>query len=436
MPITRAAALAMSEGAEQPVRTSRFREHTNTSNSIRPPPEELWKDLEIESLIECYNEENARPPIERKTSANSTSSNGSGYAASSGFGTVTSVAGPGVLTKQQSAANAQQEGTYARFQRAVASMLGSVLGKRKASSTDAEREKEKGERERAHKQHIMEERKRAADAAYYEAKESGLLPTPKVFVRPAMAARSRSRNNSMPAPPLNIFRLTTAVAHASTPRRTPSLHHTPSKKDLQKQQKLSKRVSDLEFKLASARKDLHSILHTDVPPVPPLKSLERNQQPTPDHSQSENEAIPQIDSPVPEPPRSIGRIVKKRKATLHDDDSDYKPTAPTTDSEADIDPLSDNPFSASEGENETPGQQRMIKRVRSSASRRNLKRQSTRLQKRLSRASPKRGEKEIRIVPDGEDVPAVPVIPVEMEGLGQRVRIGDDGFGGLGHEIF
>jgi hypothetical protein len=59
-----------------------------------------------------------------------------------------------------------------------------VLGKRKAGSADAERDKEK---------QILEERKQAADEAYQArklAQEQGLLPTPKVFVRPALTPRS------------------------------------------------------------------------------------------------------------------------------------------------------------------------------------------------------------------------------------------------------
>ena len=44
-----------------------------------------------------------------------------------------------------------------------------------------------------------------------------------------------------------------------------------SKKDLQKQQKLTKKVSDLETKLEKARRELHLSMD-DIPPVPPLPS--------------------------------------------------------------------------------------------------------------------------------------------------------------------
>ncbi|CBX97005.1 predicted protein [Plenodomus lingam JN3] len=58
-----------SETPSNPPRASRFREHTNTSNSIRPPPDELWKDIAIDNLIDKFNEENAAPPpTSRKSS--------------------------------------------------------------------------------------------------------------------------------------------------------------------------------------------------------------------------------------------------------------------------------------------------------------------------------------------------------------------------------
>ena len=427
----------MSEWREETtsqLRASRFKEHTNTYNSIRPPPDELWRDLGIEQLIEQYNEENAKPPVSRKSSANRVPSASrpalarNASSTSNGLGTTTSVS-------TQPTTPAPHGGTYARIQRAVASVFGSVLGKRKAAAMEAEREKS----EKAQHQQILDDRKTAAEAAYHDAKERGLLPTPKVFVRPAM--RAASHNSGTPAPPLDKLRLTAAVADAATPNRIPrtprtpgTLHHTPSKKDLHKQKKLSKRVSNLEIKLASARKELQTVLHSDLSAVPPLPTLKRanQQEPTPEISQSDTETTPVS----PDATCSIGKIVKKRKATTHDDDAEYKPRA--TDSEGDIDLVSAH--SASERENEMPTPERMIKRVKSSASK-NKKRQSSRLQKRLSRGSLRERDVEMRVVPDGDAVPEVPVIPREMESLGRRSRVRegedrDDGFGGLGHEIF
>jgi hypothetical protein len=49
-----------------------------------------------------------------------------------------------------------------------------------------------------------------------------------------------------------------------------TLRKQTSKKDVQKQQKLSKKVSDLEVKLELARRQFHESLGEDIPPVPPL----------------------------------------------------------------------------------------------------------------------------------------------------------------------
>ncbi|KAF1944913.1 hypothetical protein EJ02DRAFT_339783 [Clathrospora elynae] len=388
------------EAEESRPRASRFREHTDTTNSIHPPPDALWKDIGIEQLIEQFNEENARPPLARKhsSSANTVTRGGPPYVESprtpsrpDNFGTP-SVAVVGVLT---SATPTASERPFGRFQRAFANVFGSVLGKRKAGHADAEREREK-ERDK----HVLDERKKAAEAAYHDAKENGLLPTPKVFVRPALT------HSSGPAP------------------QTPTLHRTPSKKDLHKQEKLSKRVSSLEQKLASARKELQSVLYNYAPPVPPLPSF---LPPTPSLSHSDYDTTSQTEvTPVPHSP-SLGKIVKKRKATTHESDAEYRPFS--TDSDGDTELLSAH--SASEAE-------RTIKRVKSSASRKSLKRQSTRLHKRLSRGSMREERRDfvVTVQPDGAGVPEVPSIPQAMEGQGKRVRVGDDGFGGLGHEIF
>jgi hypothetical protein len=241
----------------------------------------------------------------------------------------------------------------------------------------------------------------------------------------------RSRQVGTPSQPVAAEKmqlgLTAAMAEAATPvrtPRTPTLHHTPSKKDLHKQRKLSKRVSDLEYKLASARKELQTVLYTDVPPVPRVPDFAP---PTPDVTQSENGSRSRSATPITEPPLSIGKIVKKRKATIHDSDGEYKPIP--TDSDGDIDLLSTH--SASEAE--TP--ERSIKRVKSTTSKKSPRRSSSRLTKRFSRSN-LRSEEPVRVVPNGVDVPDVPSIPREMESKGNRVKVGDDGFGGLGHEIF
>ena len=81
------------------------------------------------------------------------------------------------------------------------------------------------------------------------------------------------------------FQLPPAKRNLTSPAPTPSvesvlsettwnekvLRKEPSKKDLQKQQKLSKKVSDLEAKLENARRDLW-LVKNDIPPVPILPS--------------------------------------------------------------------------------------------------------------------------------------------------------------------
>ncbi|KAH8716900.1 hypothetical protein GQ44DRAFT_688704 [Phaeosphaeriaceae sp. PMI808] len=399
-------------------RASRFKEHTNTTNSIHPPPSELWQDLGIEDMIEKFNEESRAPPTRKGASKSVTSPEAFG---------APSASGAGMLASAAPVTSATSEGTFGRFSRAFASVFGgfgSVLGKRKAGHADAERDGEK---------QLLDERKQAADQAYQARKlamEQGLLPTPKVFVRP----------NVTPRPHKCVVEHTVTAAAP----RTPSLYKSPSRKDLHKQKKLTKRVSDLEFKLASARKELHTVLHKDLPPVPPLPIIVPPAQ-TPETSQSttvftENEEAvsqdtqdtqitqdtqdtkatttpPSPTSPLtsfPQPPRQVGKIVKKRKATSSSD-SLYIPTTTDSDSEPDTSAPPSSP-------------ERTPKRPKSSAGRK-PKRQPSKLSRRKARS-----EEPVRIVPDGKSVPLLPPIPRGVEG--RIVRVGDDGFGGLGHEIF
>jgi hypothetical protein len=200
---------------------------------------------------------------------------------------------------------------------------------------------------------------------------------------------------------------------------------------LQKQIKLSKRVSDLEFKLASARKELHTVLHQDVPPVPPLAAFQLPT-PTPDttrqmpqtYSNSSVSPDPQGSTPAPSQKPTTSKIIKKRKVNIDDDDvadPSYKPVPTDTESEPDLS------MSASEPE------QRTVKRVKSQ-SKKKVKRQSSRLTKPRSKSDLRREEEAMTIVPDGKKVPMVPAIPNGVEG--KKAKIRDDGYGGFGHEIF
>ncbi|KAF2878353.1 hypothetical protein BDV95DRAFT_557284 [Massariosphaeria phaeospora] len=324
-------------------RLSRFREATmNSTSSIRAPPDELWKDLAIDELIDRFNEESSAPARHKRLAS---------------------------VPATPSSNTPAPEGPFGRFSRAVASLFSgsgfSTLAKSKAAP-DSVVEKD--------------DRKERAEAAYEEAKEFGLLPTPKVFVRPV--ARPR-----FSAPSLRDS--------SATPIKTPTLYKSPSKKDLVRQKKLSKRVSDLEFRLAEARKDLLSVLGEKKDTPLPAATLP----PTPasSHFWSENELSPHA---LIAPPFNL---TKKRKSSA--DDSDYK--AVSTDTDASHDSGHENKRS------------------------RMAKRSSARLLKKKSGVTK---EEVVIVVPDGVTVPPIPSIPKGMNG--KRVAVSDDGFGGLGHEIF
>ncbi|KAH9882988.1 hypothetical protein J1614_000354 [Plenodomus biglobosus] len=459
-----------SDTPSNPPRTSRFKEHTNTSNSIRPPPDELWKDLAIDTLIDKFNEENEAPPTTSRRSSRNTAPElrrlNSDKIKKMQHEAATVTGGSG---SAQPVATGQHEGTFSRLQRAWASMFGNVLGKRKAGAVDAEKDKA---------QQLLDHRKKAAEIAYHEAKELGLLPTPKVFVRPAMAAMSHNcgtpptTHSHLNRQMENGLILRLAATPVRTPR-TPSLYRTPSKRDLQKQKKLSKRVSNLESKLASARKELNSVLYNDLSSLPPLQAVLPPTPPSPATSQDSHDelALPPLEPsrspppiPVPDEPifsdsepdsrrpsssRSLGRITKKRKVRLSIDDAEYIPMP--TDSEGDMDLLS----GTSEAEPEPAlDSERTIKRVKSSASPRTKKagrRPSTRLQQRSSRANLRKdkADQAVTVVPDGVQVPPVPAIPEhvrsgkkvvafeEQDGhSGVDADADEDMYGGLEHEMF
>jgi hypothetical protein len=209
--------------------------------------------------------------------------------------------------------------------------------------------------------------------------------------------------------------------------------------------KLSKRVSDLEFKLASARKELHTVLHQDVPPLPPLPVF---QIPTPTPNTSQQRHSPQIfsdrdispDTQASTPAPSQGpnittttttttreKIIKKRRvfSTSDDDNTTKDPTYAPAPTDSEPDDLSTY-ASASDPEPVPAKKQPTKKKV--------VKRQPSRLTKSRSKTE-LREEKVVTVVPDGKRVPEVPEIPKGVEGTKARVK-GDDGYGGFGHEIF
>ncbi|KAF2128915.1 hypothetical protein P153DRAFT_397135 [Dothidotthia symphoricarpi CBS 119687] len=409
--------LPMSDDTSAP-RASRFREHTNTTNSIHPPPVELWKDIGIENLIEKFNEENEAPPKAARPTARRSHSAISTPVRKNHVAPTHTPAGTGVASRATAApappvTPAQTEGTLGRFSRAFASVFGGLTGKRKAANAmvvDAEaKEKER-----------MDERKRAAEAAYYEAKELGLLPAAKVFVRPSMAARMRKDGMPVPCPDsvARTPRLIDGVADPMTPQpehtpRTPALYHSQSKKDLYKQKKLSKRVSNLESKLALAKRELESVLAVASPVSAST--------PTGPHLWSENDVSPHCHT-LP------SSITKKRKATTIDE-------AETP-----------QPLNLQQTETRSPKRAKSVRKV---------KRQSSRLSKKNSAVFK---EEVIIVVPDGVSVPPIPSLPKDVEGKktvikstdeGNKTAIKsideventvikstDDGYGGLEHEMF
>jgi hypothetical protein len=233
-----------------------------------------------------------------------------------------------------------------------------------------------------------------------------------------------------------------------TPRTPSSISRTPSKKDLSKQKKLSKRVSSLEVKLASAKKELQTVLGNEcfpaVPALPPnLSALS----PTPNTphvftdygSPSDSAALP-------------SHIAKKRRSTTDPatptSTAIYSPPSTSRSYSLDTDPDAD---ADKENSSLTSKSERTIRRVRSASSR-TLKRTSSRLSRKLSRSSlgatsdaddgddnnnGARAAAVVTVVPGGA-VPPVPRIPADVKGRSAvvGVRAGDDGFGGLGHEIF
>lgn len=177
---------------------------------------------------------------------------------------------------------------------------------------------------------------------------------------------------------------------------------------MNKQKKLSKRVSNLEHKLAEARKELvialaskekeNTIQEAKGLPVSPHRPL------TPNNTHFAAEAEPNPAILAESTSKNNAKITKKRKA------SEAKTVSIYGDSDV-------------ESEHETKKKKVVTPR-----------RTSSRLVKKRSQASIITREEIIVVVPDGVSVPPIPAIPKDVEG--NRVPVTDDGFGGLSHEIF
>lgn len=149
--------------------TSRFVEAAmNSRSSIHPPPNMLWQDLEMEDLLDRFHEEANAPARSRPDS---------------GVGSLSSTSS---VVPGSTSSTATSEGTFGRFSRAVSSFFHgsgfSNLGKRKAGAESAI----------ASTAPPAVDRREQARIAYEHAKEHGLLPTPKVFIRPQARSRMKS----------------------------------------------------------------------------------------------------------------------------------------------------------------------------------------------------------------------------------------------------
>ncbi|KAF2016611.1 hypothetical protein BU24DRAFT_422988 [Aaosphaeria arxii CBS 175.79] len=450
-------------------RRSRFQEGTmNSMNSIHPPPEELWVELGIEDIIRRANEDSQRANPRKRSAPDSSTDDGD---------VVTAI----TTSESSQSLQSNHQNIFERFSRAASSFFRgngfSTLGKRKAGERDAVKEasslKKASSAERellkvADKENIntpaRESRKEEYERAYAEAKEKGLLPKPQVFVRPRATPRGTPRPASARKENSN---------GPETPMPASTLRASASKKDLAKQVKLSKRVSDLEQKLAVARKQLHDAIGEPMPtlptlpPTPNTATTSRSQKiftpvPVPvdtpstapikenldSEDNSSSAAATTTDSgsvyaaaaPAPKrTPSSAGKIVKKRKASTshgYDSSGEYRPIP--TESDYDESDLS---------EKKTPNKRRR-------------NRGGGRLTKKRSGVKPRqqqdsdvvmadgsdgaaagdvddrsRESSVVMIVPDGVVVPPIPSIPKDVQG--KRAQIKEtDGFGGYGHEIF
>lgn len=394
------------------VRISKFKEGTmNSTSAIMTPPDELWKGLAIDDMIERFNEDDKAPAtvttmsvLHKKTS---TTSRAASSAHTSSHESSNGMVNPGT------------EGTLGRFSRALVSWLNGAgaslgsLGKRKAGSENAER--------------AGDERKKQVEEAYRQAKEQGLLPTPKVFVRPVSRThKANGKSGShralvlsevyadLTAAGLPLSGPATPISNGIAGPRTPALYKTPSKHDLHKQKKLSKRVSDLEFKLREARKELTLALGPHNPNVvPPMPS--NNYPPTPKTDPIPRHAFAAVETPphdpaVPAAPATfdVGKIIKKRRVM---GDSDYESKQVTTDSDYSVDSSSE-----------------------SKTSKRTSPKKLTRKKSIRNRQSIGSVDEAITVIPDGQNVPSVPNIPSGVPG--RRVAVNEDGYGGYEHEMF
>jgi hypothetical protein len=176
-------------------RVSRFREHTNTNSTIRAPPEEMWKDFGTELLLDKFTAEQASTPAtSRKRHPRHIMDKPTPVEAPTPEQRLAiaqrPIATPRTRKQSDSAATvATAEGTFGRFSRLFTGIFTGVLGKRKPDA-DEQFDSPARSHSLAPDQATLDHRKQAAEEAYRLAKAQGLLPAPKVFVRPGMPQRA------------------------------------------------------------------------------------------------------------------------------------------------------------------------------------------------------------------------------------------------------
>ena len=207
------------------------------------------------------------------------------------------------------------------------------------------------------------------------------------------------------------------------------------------------------MKLASAKKELASVLGNDcfpaVPPLPPHVGRDLDAfttttttttagrsapSPTPHASSDEAPMLsPSRHAADPTTASLPAKLVKKRKTAA------AVPATTATDADADADTDAAHLSSAPATDPDAPPARRTHSLKHAG---KRLKRTSSRLHRKVSRGSIHQQADEhdddvVVVVRPGGEVPPVPVLPSGVEG--NRVRVDeddDDGYGGLGHEIF
>lgn len=193
-------------GAVARPRSSKFKEGTmNSTMSIHPPPNEFWNGLDIENMIKGFNEENSAP-----VSATGVVMHTHARTKSAPY-TQNLAATPAAVPAAPPVAPAS-EGTFGRIWRPISTFFNgagasfTALGKRKAGSESAEAKAgDKGVATEKAVEKASYDSKEDVEAAYHRAREQGLMPTPKVFIRPVSRARKLGTSQLTCIPPFTFM---------------------------------------------------------------------------------------------------------------------------------------------------------------------------------------------------------------------------------------